>query len=112
MRRTSVLIAVAYATSLWLHAQPADAESTWTVGHINNVTFAGDIVLIKTDSPLPDNCAGTAFGWIAIPAAYKPMHAFVLALWARGDQASVPVTVYTSAVSSGYCWVTQLDPAG
>ena len=112
MRRTSGLVAAACAASLLLSVRPAMAEATWTVGHINNVTFVGDVILIKTDSQLPDNCAGTGNGWIGIPAAYKQMHAFVLALWTRGDETSVQVVVYTTTVSGGYCWVTQIDPEG
>jgi hypothetical protein len=80
-------------------------------GHISNVTFASDFVMIMVDSGLPDNCAGTSWGWMKIPVASKAMAAFVIGLWMRGDAASTLVTVYTDGLVDGYCRITQIDPA-
>lgn len=92
-------------------APTAFAGPSWQTGRINNVTVSGDQVLITLDSGLPDNCAGTAYGWMMISPSYKAMQALVLALWARGDMGSSTLTVFTSGLVGGYCQVTQLDPA-
>ena len=87
------------------------AAATYQTGHISNVTFAGDSVWIMLDSGVPSNCSGTPYGWMIIPATYKPMTAFVIGLWMRGDAASVGVTVYTDGLNSaGWCTINQLDP--
>ena len=89
------------------------AEQTYTYGHINNVTFVSDFIMIQMDSGLPGNCTGTSYGWMKIPATNGPMVAFVLGLWMRGDAASVNVVVYTDGVlGDGYCRISQMDPAG
>jgi hypothetical protein len=88
------------------------AGPTFTTGHISNVTFIGEAVLIMVDAGLPDNCVGTSWGWMKIPVTSKPMAAFVTGLWMRGDAASVEVSVYTDGLVDGYCRITQIDPAG
>lgn len=92
------------------HSHVALAGPSWQTGKITNMTIAGEYVMIMLDAGPPDNCVGTAYGWMTISPVYKSMQAFVLALWARGDMASVTVTVYTGGLVSGYCQVTQLDP--
>jgi hypothetical protein len=62
------------------------------------------------DSGLPDNCVGSAYGWMAIPSTHKTMTALVLGLWLRGDIGSVLANVYTDGVVSGYCQINQIDP--
>ena len=89
----------------------AQTYPNYAVGHINNITFASDLVLIRLDVALPGNCAGTAANWAAIPAANKPIQAFVLALQARSALPSVTVTVYTDPTgTNAFCTVTQIDP--
>jgi hypothetical protein len=89
------------------HAYP-----TYATGHINNITIAGDLLLIRLDTSMPDNCAGTAYNWIAIPAERKTMQAFVLTLQARGALLTQTVTIYTDAPgANGFCTVNQIDPA-
>ncbi|MEO8018734.1 MAG: hypothetical protein ABI769_13040 [Pseudomonadota bacterium] len=89
----------------------ARAEATYISGHISNVTFAGDFVMIMVDAGLPGNCAGTSYGWIKIPPANKAMTAYVLGLSLSGNQAQTLLTVYTQGLVDGYCWVSQIDPA-
>lgn len=104
LRWTLIALALAVATS-------ANAYPNYQSGHITNVTFAGDDVLIMLDSGLPDNCVGTPYGWMQIPSTAKVTKAFVLGLWLRGDLLSVAMTVYTSGRdSSGYCQINQIDP--
>jgi len=91
------------------HVQ-AQTAPTYVSGHISNVTFAGDYVMIMVDAGLPDNCAGTPWGWMRIPPEYKPMIAFVTGLWMRGDAAQIAVSVYTDGIVGGYCRITQIDP--
>src|SRR5678816_2052929 len=69
--RSSLILSLAFASS------SAIAQPTYISGHINNVTFAGDQVLIMVDAGLPDNCVGTSYGWMKIPPEYKSMSAFV-----------------------------------
>jgi len=98
---------------LLLGSTSAHAEATYISGHISDVTFIRDAVYLRVDAGLPGNCSATSYGWIRVPPENKPISSFILALWARGDAASVVVTVYTDAVDgTGYCSVNQLDPAG
>ena len=97
------LIVVAFSSN-------ARAADTYLAGRISNVTFAGDMVLIMLDTGVPDNCAGTPYGWMAIPTTYKSMVAFVIGLWMRGDAAQVSMTVYTdSRPPGGYCQINQIS---
>jgi hypothetical protein len=104
-----MLLAVAVTLSA-LPLASAQTYSTYVSGRISNVTFADDYVMIMVDTGLPDNCAGSAWGWMKIPTTSKPMAAFVLGLWMRGDAASTVVTVYTDGLVGAYCRVTQIDP--
>ncbi|HEU5134647.1 MAG TPA: hypothetical protein VFU13_05845 [Steroidobacteraceae bacterium] len=90
----------------------ASAATNYVQGHINNVTFAGDEVLIQVDVGLPDNCIGTHYGWMRIPPEYKSMNAFVIGLWMRGDASQTLVVVYTEGLAGSYCRIGQIDPAG
>jgi len=58
------------------------------------------------DTGVPDNCVGTAYGWMVIPETAKTM--ITVALLARLQ--NWPVVVYTDARTSGYCTINQLDP--
>jgi hypothetical protein len=91
------------------NAQTAQHSVT---GHINNVTFAGDYVMIMVDAGLPGNCSGTSWGWMKIPAENKAMAAFVIGLWMRGDASQILVSVYTDGLADAYCRITQIDPVG
>jgi len=90
----------------------AQTAAIYVSGHISNVTFAQDYVMIMVDSGLPDNCAGTAWGWMKVAPENKAMTAFVIGLWMRGDAAQTNVTVYTGGIVGGYCRVDQIDPVG
>jgi hypothetical protein len=93
-------------------AASAQSGPTYISGRLNNITFAHDYVMVMMDTGLPDNCVGTAFGWMKIPAANKPIIAFVTGLWLRGDTGTTVVTIYTDGLVEGYCRVSQIDPAG
>lgn len=49
--------------------------------------------MIMVGAGLPDNCTGTPWGWMKIPATNEPMIAFFIGLWRRGDAATTFVTV-------------------
>ncbi len=87
------------------------AAATYLNGHINDVTFVADEVLVRMDTGVPDNCAGTLDSWIRIPPVNKPMVAFIVGLWMRGDLSSTPITIYTDATNGSYCSANQIDPA-
>jgi len=97
---------------LLIFAWDGDAQyPTYTYGHISNITYASDLVLIRLDVPHPGNCPPSSLNWIAIPAANKPIQAFVLALQAGGAMSSVMVTVYTDPPSATvFCTANQIDP--
>ena len=99
------LVSAVLALCTWT----AEAAPTYQSGHIIDVTFNGDSVLIRLDAAVPDNCAGTPVGWMAISSTYKPMQAFVTGLWMRGDLGATYVTVYTSGIANGYCQIGQID---
>lgn len=113
MFRSARRLLLAGATCLLVSAffaSNAKAGENSSTGHISNVTFAGDYAMVMLDSGLPDNCVGTAWGWMKIPASNKPMLGFVLGLWMRGDAGDTLVSVYTDGLVDGYCRVTQIDP--
>jgi hypothetical protein len=105
-----LFVAAALVAALSLPMRPAQAAPGYISGHISNVTFAGDWVMVMVDAGLPDNCAGTSWGWMKIPPENKAMSAFVIGLWMRGDAAEVIVTIYTDGLVGGYCRITQIDP--
>lgn len=86
------------------------AGPTYQNGRISNVTFSSSSILIMLDTGLPDNCAGSPYGWMVIPQEYKAMAAFVISLWMSGNAGSTPVTVYTDGLVNGYCRINQVDP--
>src|SRR5437899_3233211 len=84
-RRLQRAVACAIALFAFSLDGTAFADSYYQVGKIQNVTFLYDTVLIRLDTGIPDNCNGTSSGWLAIPAAHRPMQSWVIALWVRGD---------------------------
>jgi hypothetical protein len=103
--RGAIALGALFAISAGAQTAPA-----YVSGHISNVTFAGDSVMIMVDAGLPDNCAGTGWGWMKVPSESKYMSAFVIGLWMRGDAAQTVVTVYTDGLVGGYCRIAQIDP--
>jgi hypothetical protein len=106
--------ALAGAVAVLMMGPGANAQTspTYTSGHISNVTFAGNEILIMVDAGLPGNCIGTSWGWLRIPPENHAMNAFVIGLWMRGDASQVTVTVYTDGLVGGYCRISQIDPVG
>lgn len=99
------------ATLMVLASTSAAAYDSYQTGRIADVTVAGNTMLLRLDTGMPDNCAGTPFGWLQVPEASKVMQAFVLGVWMRGDAAQTSVTVYTDArTGGGYCQINQIDP--
>src|SRR5262245_15244875 len=101
---------LASLTAIFGLTGPAHAASTYQSGRISNVTFGTTSILIMLDTGLPDNCAGSPYGWMVVPDTYKSMTAFIIGLWLRGDQSQVAMTVYTDGLVNGYCRVNQIDP--
>lgn len=109
-----LVVAAAALVAFLAVGERAHAGPDYLSGHISNVTFGANSVLVMLDTGLPDNCAGSPYGWMLIPGGAKVAQAFVLGLWLRGDAAQTSVYIYTtSPPSSGaYCEVTQIDPQG
>ena len=75
---------------------------------ILDVTSIRDGVLIKLDSAVPDNCAGTPYGWMLIPDKNKT----ILSVALLAEMMGVGGAVYTSGIpaSRTFCTVTQFPP--
>jgi hypothetical protein len=111
-RALAMLVAVITTAAFTCGRVSAQTAPAYVSGHISNVTFAGDGIMIMVDAGIPDNCVGTGWGWLRISSDKKTMMAFVLGLWMRGDAAQTSVTVYTGGLVDGYCRVDQIDPVG
>lgn len=101
------------AAVMVLASTSAAAYDTYQGGRITNVSVAGNTVLIMLDSGMPDNCAGSPYGWMQVPETNKVMQSLVLGMWMRGDAAQTNITVYTDGrVGGGFCVINQIDPEG
>jgi len=80
-------------------------------GKITNLTAVTGGIMIMLDTGLPDNCAGSPYGWMLIKQSNTAITSVVLATWVSGKKQG---TIYTSGRENGtgYCLVTQYDPAG
>jgi len=97
--------------ALLLLAQVSHGAATYVAGKIVNVSFVGAEIFIMVDAGLPDNCAGTPYGWMVIPVAAKATSAFVIGLRLSDGLSQTTVYVYTSGRdASGYCQINQIDP--
>jgi hypothetical protein len=100
---------LAAALLLTVHAAGLQAADTYQSGRIVNITTLPQGLLLMLDSGPPTSCAGTSYGWMLIPETAKTMVATTLLLWFSGSR---EITVYVGPYSgSGYCNITQLDPA-
>jgi hypothetical protein len=76
-------------------------------GPITNITsFTGGLLLRIGSNEVPQNCT-SGHVWMRIHEENKSMIALTIASWTLGRN----VVVYTSAGNSGYCNITQVDPA-
>lgn len=87
------------------------AGSGHQFGKISNLTAVTGGIMIMLDSGLPDNCAGSPYGWMLIKQSNTAITSVVLATWLTGKKQG---TVYSSGRENGtgYCLVTQFDPVG
>jgi hypothetical protein len=76
----------------------AISASSWQSGNISNITSIPGGLMIMLDSGMPDNCAGSPFGWMLIPEANKTIIATTLMVWAMGKKY---VSVYTAGRPEG-----------
>lgn len=78
-------------------------------GKISDITVGTLGLMLKMDSGLPDNCAGTPYGWMLVDQQHTALTSVVLAAWAAQRTEGV---IYTSgrAADTGYCLVSQFDP--
>ena len=86
------------------------AAANYQSGKIKNLTATTGGIMIMMDKGLPDNCAGTPYGWLLIKEENTALTSVVLAAWVSGKSTG---TVYTSGRGNGtgYCIVNQFDPA-
>ncbi|PKF80715.1 hypothetical protein CW749_05085 [Vibrio sp. vnigr-6D03] len=89
----------------------AFASGHYKSGKISNLTAVTSGIMIMMDSGLPSKCAGSPYGWMKINQEYTAISSVVLTAWAAGKTSG---TVYVSGRENGtgYCIVTQFDPAG
>jgi len=90
-------------------ASPAFSGANWIGGNIIDITSATQGLMVRIDAGVPDNCAGTFFGWMLIPDSARTMVAVTLIARLQ----NTPVAIYTSGLdASGQCIVVQVDPNG
>ncbi len=78
-------------------------------GNISNFTATVGGLMIMLDAGIPDNCAGTPYGWMMIKQEHTTLTSTVLALILAGKKKG---TVYTTGIdASGHCIVSQFHPA-
>lgn len=80
-------------------------------GKISNLTAVKPGILVMLNNGMPDNCAGSPYGWMLIKQENTAITAVVLSAWALGKTQG---TIYTTGRENGtgYCLVSQFDPAG
>jgi hypothetical protein len=78
-------------------------------GNVKNYTAIQGGLMIMVDTGVPDNCAGTPYGWLIIAEADKAMLAMA---FMRINQGNMGVTAYSDGdFYLGFCRVVQYDPA-
>lgn len=77
-------------------------------GKIYDISANAAGVMVRMDTGVPGNCAGSPYGWMLIKQEHVAITSVVLSAWALGKTSG---TVYTSAPNgSGFCLVNQFDP--
>lgn len=109
MRNISITVAATLACCLL--CAPATAAN-WLQGHISEITYTGDALMVRLGNGVTDNCASSPGGWMIVPATSKPMQAYLTGLWLSGSAPHTQVVVYTDAPTSsgGYCSISQIQP--
>lgn len=101
-------LACSFVLSISL-VQAAPNNISGTISGFTSVSVAAGVptpgILVRISGGLPDNCIGTAYGWLLIPEANKAMMA--TALLAKATNKSV--TVFTSGLNGGFCTVIQVQ---
>lgn len=86
------------------------AGPNYTYGKMTDMSAIAEGLLIRINAPVPDNCAGTPYGWMLIPATNKPIMAAAMMFWATGKRTAEIYTVpATTTGPNAFCTVTQLD---
>lgn len=99
------LLSLALATAVL----GAHAAEGYVTGTVTNLTSTPAGLLIMVDAGQPTNCAGAPGGWMLIRTEHKTMVATTLMMFAMGKKGA---TVYASGTgASGYCEISQYDPA-
>lgn len=75
---------------------------------INYTSNRVGIYIMLEGKAVPDNCVGTAYGWLAIRQEDTAMMATFFNHWNTARDA--PVTVYTDTLTGSICVINQLDP--
>jgi hypothetical protein len=105
------MLRLVFACALLCASASSFAAADHQHGRISSITFETDRILLMLDSGLPTNCAGTPYGWMAVPGNHKTIQGSLLGLSLRGDVKQVAMTVYAAGIdSTGFCQVTQIAP--
>jgi hypothetical protein len=99
---------IAIACTLFFNTANAQVNTYYATGTLIDHTTNVNGLMIRLDVGTPTNCSGNL--WMIIPETNKTMMAAALLAIAMNNRANM--TVYTSGNGpTGYCNVTQLDPA-
>ena len=89
---------------------PAFAGPNYVYGNLNGYSTVPGGLLIMVDTGIPDNCAGTPYGWMIIAEEDKAMLSVALM---RINQDLMGVGIYSAGVFyQGFCRAIQLQPVG
>ncbi|MCW8876121.1 MAG: hypothetical protein OQK04_05280 [Kangiellaceae bacterium] len=95
-------------TVIFIASPEANASigASWVTGKITNITSIDSGILVRIEADeVPENCTTTT-KWMEIKQEKTAMTSLTITAWTLGRK----VTVYTSAGSTGYCQIGQVDP--
>jgi len=76
-------------------------------GKLSNIASSSSNLLIMMDKGVPDNCAGVSYNWMRVKKEDTVMVSMVMSMWLSGKK---DLTVYTSALTNGVCYIYSIDP--
>ncbi|WP_196158654.1 hypothetical protein [Reinekea sp. G2M2-21] len=105
MRIRNFLVVAVLAMSAFASASIGPGHVTGSITNITSIT--GGLLVRIGPNEVPQNCTSGKV-WMFIPQDQTAMVSLTLMAWTMGKT----VAVYTAPTNTGYCLITQVDPAG
>jgi len=77
-------------------------------GKLKNIASSSTSLSIMMDTGVPDNCSGVSYNWMRIKKEDTVMISMIMSMWLSGKK---ELTVYTTALTNGTCYIYSIDPA-